>query len=92
MDNINTRILASFREALAPAEARRPVANLEVMHTTKQVGWSSVADVDMAVPEKRCTRGRCPTAPPWSHTQKARQESRNHTHAKVDWQFTTANP
>lgn len=68
MDNINTRILASLREALAPAEARRPVANLEVMHTTKQVGWSSVADVDMAVPEKRCTRGRCPTAPPWSHT------------------------
>ena len=45
MDNLNTHGPASLYEAFAPAEARRLVEKLEIVHTPKHGSWLNVAEV-----------------------------------------------
>jgi DDE superfamily endonuclease len=90
MDNLNTHSLASLYEAFAPAEARRLAEKLEIVHTPKHGSWLNAAEVELAVLEKQSIGGRLPDLATLNARLKAWQKSRNRSHAKVDWQFTTA--
>jgi hypothetical protein len=61
MDNLNTHGPTSLYEAFAPAEARRLIEKLEIVHTPKHGSWLNVAEVELAVLESRASAaGRRP--------------------------------
>jgi len=59
-DNLNTHTPASLYEAFAPAEARRLVEKLEIVHTPKHGSWLNVPKVELAALDKQCIGGRVP--------------------------------
>jgi len=90
LDNLNTHSLASLYEAFEPAEARRIVEKLEIVHTPKHGSWLNVAEVELAVLEKQSISGRVPDEKQLQHRVKAWEKNRNSAKAKVNWQFTAA--
>lgn len=90
MDNLNTHSPASLYEAFAPAEARRLLEKLEIIHTPKHGSWLNVAEVELAVMEKQSIGGRVPDTMALSERVKSWAQDRNSAKVKVNWQFTTA--
>lgn len=90
MDNLNTHSPASLYEAFEPAEARRLAEKLDIVYTPKHGSWLNVAEVELAVLEKQAIGDRLPDRAALNARLKAWQKVRNRSHAKVDWQFTTA--
>jgi len=91
MDNLNTHSPASLYEAFEPAEARRLMEKLEIVHTPRHGSWLNVAEVELAVLEKQSIGGRVPDRTELKTRVKAWERERNSAKAKVNWQFTTAN-
>ena len=48
-DNLNTHDYASLYEAFEPAEARRLMARLEMVHTPKHGSWLNIAEIELNV-------------------------------------------
>lgn len=89
MDNLNTHCPSSFYETFAPAEARRLIDRLEIVHTPKHGSWLNVAEVELAALEKQSIAGRVPDEPTLSKRVKTWMQERNAATVKVNWQFTT---
>ena len=90
MDNLNTHGPASLYEAFEPAEARRLVEKLEIVHTPRHGRWLNVAEVELAVLEKQSIGGRVPDTIVLTERVKSWEQDRNTAKVKVNWQFTTA--
>jgi hypothetical protein len=90
MDNLNTHSPASLYEAFEPAEARRLIEKLEIVHTPRHGSWLNVAEVELAVMEKQSIGGRVPDAIVLTERVKAWEHDRNSAKRKVNWHFTTA--
>lgn len=90
LDNLNTHSLSSLYEAFDPAEARRLIEKLEIVHTPRHGSWLNVAEVELAVLEKQSISGRVPDMEALRFRIKAWERERNNSKAKVNWQFTTA--
>jgi hypothetical protein len=88
-DNLNTHSPASLYEVFAPAEARRLIQKLEIIHTPRHGSWLNVAEVELAVLEKQSIGGRVPDHASLAERVRAWQRERNSLKAKIDWQFTT---
>jgi len=53
MDNLNTHRLSTLYEAFEPAEARRLINKIEVVHTPKHGSWLNMAECELSVLEQR---------------------------------------
>lgn len=89
MDNLNTHSAASLYEAFAPAEARRLIGKMEIIHRPKHGSWLNVVEVELAVLEKQSIGGRVPDPESQSKRTKTWESERNRAKVKVDWQFKT---
>jgi len=89
-DNLSTHKPASLYEAFPAAEARRLVERFEWHYTPKHGSWLNMAESELSVVSSQCLDRRIPDRPTLTEEVAAWQRSRNNTHAKVDWQFTTA--
>ena len=87
---LDTHDYASLYEAFDPAEARRLMGRLELVHTPKHGSWLNIAEIELNVLARQCfcqTIGDVATL----RQQVAAWESDRNAHQKgVDWQFTTA--
>ena len=90
MDNLNTHGPASLYETFEPAQARRLVEKLEIVHTPKHGSWLNVAEVELAALEKQSIGGRVPDRESLSKRTKAWERERNNAKMTVNWQFRTA--
>jgi len=90
MDNLNTHSPASLYEAFEPAEARRLIEKLDIVHTPKHGSWLNVAEVELAVMEKQSIGGRVPDTIALTRRAKSWEQNRNSAKVKVNWHFTTA--
>jgi len=88
-DNLSTHKPASLYEAFPAAEARRLVERFEWHYTPKHGSWLNMAESELSVVSSQCLDPRIPDRPTLTEQIAAWQRSRNNTHAKVDWQFTT---
>jgi hypothetical protein len=88
-DNLSTHKPASLYEAFPAAEARRLVERFEWHYTPKHGSWLNMAESELSVVSSQCLDRRIPDRPTLTEEVAAWQRSRNNTHAKVDWQFTT---
>jgi hypothetical protein len=89
MDNLNTHRLSSLYEAFEPAEARRLIDKLEVVHTPKHGSWLNIAEIELNVLSRQCLDQRIADQPLLITLTHAWQTQRNAATIKVDWQFTT---
>jgi len=58
MDNLNTHGMASLYAAFEPAEARRLVERIEVVHTPKHGSWLNMAECELSAMERQATGRR----------------------------------
>lgn len=89
-DNLNTHKPASLYEAFPAAEARRLVERFEWHYTPKHGSWLDIAETELSVLSVQCLDRRIPDKQKLIHEVAAWQESRNQSHAKTNWHFTTA--
>ena len=89
-DNLNTHKPASLYEAFPAAEARRLVERFEWHYTPKHGSWLDMAESELSVLSAQCLDRRIADKHTLIEEVAAWQDSRNNSHAKADWQFTTA--
>jgi len=89
-DNLNTHKPASLYAAFPPEEARRLLNKLEIHYTPKHGSWLNMAEIELGILGRQGLDRRIPSREKLEHEVAAWQHRRNASHAKVDWQFTTA--
>jgi DDE superfamily endonuclease len=89
-DNLNIHKPASLYEAFPAAEARRFVERFEWHYTPKHGSWLNMAESELGVLSSQCLDRRIPDKQTLTDEVAAWQDRRNKSHAKADWQFTTA--
>jgi len=89
MDNLNTHSGASFYEAFEPAEARRLLSRLEIVHTPKHGSWLNIAEIELNVLTRQCLDRRIGNKTTLVREVKAWTEKRNKEQRGVNWRFTT---
>jgi len=89
-DNLSTHKPASLYEAFPAAEARRLVERFEWHYTPKHGSWLDMAESELSVLSCQCLDRRVPDKDTLTKEVAAWRNERNKTHAKADWQFTTA--
>jgi hypothetical protein len=89
-DNLSTHKPASLYQAFPAAEARRLVERFEWHYTPKHGSWLDLAESELSVLSCQCLDRRIPDKDTLTKEVAAWRNHRNNTHAKADWQFTTA--
>ena len=89
-DNLNTHDYASLYEAFEPAEARRLMARLELVHTPKHGSWLNIAEIELNVLSRQCFCQMIANKATLCQQVAAWESDRNAHQKGVDWQFTTA--
>ena len=90
-DNLNTHKPASLYEAFPAPEARRLVERFEWHYTPKHGSWLDLAESELSVLSGQCLDRRIPDKQTLIEEVAAWEISRNQSHTKADWRFTTAN-
>jgi hypothetical protein len=90
MDNLNTHRLSCLYEAFPPAEARRIIEKIEVVHTPKHGSWLNMAECELSVLEKQCLGDRIGDEATLRERVHRWESDRNNRSKKIDWQFATA--
>lgn len=90
MDNLNTHRLSCLYEVFAPAEARRLIEKIEVVHTPKHGSWLNMAECELSVLEKQCLGDRIADEATLRARTQVWNGDRNLRSKKIDWQFRTA--
>ena len=90
MDNLNTHRLSCLYEAFPPAEARRIIEKIEVVHTPKHGSWLNMAECELSVLEKQCLGDRIGDEATLRERVQRWESDRNNRSKKIDWQFATA--
>jgi hypothetical protein len=90
MDNLNTHRMSSLYEAFEPAEARRLIDKIEVVHTPKHGSWLDMAECELSVLEKQSLGERVGDETELRRRVNRWEEDRNNRTKRIDWQFTTS--
>jgi len=90
MDNLNTHRLSTLYETVEPAEARRLIEKIEVVHTPKHGSWLNMAECELSVLEKQCLGDRIRDSETLQRRIEPWNEDRNRRSKKINWQFRTA--
>jgi len=90
MDNLNTHGIGSLYEAFDAETARTLAARLEIHHTPKHGSWLNMAETELSILTRQCLDRRIASKELLSSEAAVWEQNRNSHHAKIDWQFTTA--
>jgi hypothetical protein len=88
MDNLNTHTAASLYEAFEPAEARRILKRLEIIHTPKHGSWLNVAEIELSALSRQCLDRRIGDVAVLEKEVAAWERKRNASKVPIDWRFT----
>ncbi|HKI69086.1 MAG TPA: IS630 family transposase [Verrucomicrobiae bacterium] len=58
MDNLNTHFRASFEESMGLEAAAALLSRLEFHYTPKHASWLNMAEIEIGILERQCTRRR----------------------------------
>src|SRR5271170_4147810 len=90
MDNLNTHRMSSLYEAFEPAEARRLIEKIEVIHTPKHGSWLDMAECELSVLEKQALGERVGDETELRGRVNCWENDRNSRSKGIDWQFKTS--
>ena len=89
MDNLNTHRLCILYEFFSPEEARRLIQRFEVHYTPKHGSWLNIAEIELSVMSKQCTKRRLPSMEILRNELVAWTKERNNDKIGVNWRFKT---
>ncbi len=89
-DNLNTHHIGSLYHAFPAETAHRLARRLTIHHTPRNGSWLNIAETELSVLSQQCLDRRISRADLLKTELAAWQKERNQEHAKVKWQFTTA--
>jgi len=89
MDNLNTHTPASFYATFPPEIAKRLTDRLEIHYTPKHGSWLNMAEIELGILTRQCLDRRFPHIKRLRREVAAWESQRNHSDAKIKWQFTT---
>lgn len=87
IDNLNTHKLSILYEFYTPEEARRLVQRFEIHYTPVHGSWLNIAEIELSVMSKQCTKRRIPNTEILKNELIAWTKERNNKKAGVDWRF-----
>lgn len=90
MDNLNTHRMSSLYDAFPPAEARRIIDRIGVVHTPKHGSWLNMAECELSVLEQQCLGDRIGDEPALRERVSVWNADRNGRVKQIVWQFKTA--
>jgi hypothetical protein len=89
MDNLNTHRLCILYEFYPPEEARRIIKRFEVHYTPKHGSWLNIAEIELSVMSKQCTKRRIPDMETLKKELMAWTTERNRDEKGINWRFRT---
>jgi hypothetical protein len=89
MDNLNTHRLCILYEFFSPEEARRLIQRFEVHYTPKHGSWLNIAEIELSVMSKQCTKRRISSIEILKNELLAWTKERNNDKIGVNWRFRT---
>lgn len=89
MDNLNTHRLCILYEFFSPEEARRLIQRFEVHYTPKHGSWLNIAEIELSVMSKQCTKRRLSNMEILKNELLAWTKERNNDKIGVNWRFRT---
>lgn len=89
MDNLNTHKLSILYEFYKPKEARRLVQRFELYYTPVHGSWLNIAEIELSVMSKQCTRRRLSSIEILKNELLAWTKERNCKNVGVNWRFRT---
>ncbi len=90
LDNLNTHGAHSLIERFGEKEAQHLMRRIEFHHTPKHASWLDMAEIELSIMERQCTRKRIADASTLAEELRAWQSRRNRTKATINWSFTKA--
>lgn len=89
MDNLNTHRLCILYEFYPPEEARRLIQRFEVHYTPKHGSWLNIAEIELSVMSRQCTKRRISSMEILKKELWAWTKERNNDKIGVNWRFKT---
>jgi len=87
-DNLNTHFEKSFYETFSETEARRIFDKIQFHYTPKHASWLNMAEIEIGIMDKQCTRKRIASAKSLVKNISIWQATRNRRRSKICWRFT----
>ena len=88
LDNLNTHFEKSLIKAFSAKEAARIMRRIRFHHTPKHASWLNMAEIELSVMDRQCTKKRIGSAKNLSEELAAWRTRRNATKAQIRWKFT----
>ena len=90
LDNLNTHGEHSLVERFGKVKAKRLMRRITFHHTPKHASWLDMAEIELSVMERQCTKKRMGDAGTLVRELQEWEKRRNNAHATIDWKFTVA--
>jgi len=90
LDNLNTHFEKSLTDTVSKKETDAIMRRIQFHHTPKHASWLNMAEIELSVMERQCTKKRVADAIALTGELRAWRERRNREHAMIGWSFTTA--
>jgi hypothetical protein len=89
LDNLNTHNYEALIEIFGKAEADRIMSHLVFHYTPVHGSWLNMAEIELSVMARQCTRRRLGDAFTLATELVAWEQPRNAAHVTIRWKFTT---
>lgn len=90
LDNLNTHFEKSFIATFGEQEAAVIMRRIKFHHTPKHASWLNMAEIELSVMERQCTKKRIGDARTLKKELRAWKERRNGALADIRWKFSVA--
>jgi hypothetical protein len=88
LDNLNTHFEKSLTDTFEEKETSTIMRRIKFHHTPKHASWLNMAETELSIMERQCTRGRISDDTALREKLRAWQRDRNAARATINWKFT----
>jgi transposase len=88
LDNLNTHNEKSLVEAFGTEKTKRLMERIQFHHTPKHASWLNMAEIELSIMERQCTRGRVATTDELKRKLRIWNHDRNSEKKIIHWGFT----
>lgn len=88
LDNLNTHSEKSLIETFGEKETARIMRRIRFHHTPKHASWLNMAEIELSVMDRQCTKKRIGSAKMLAQELSAWRTRRNVAKVQIQWKFT----
>ena len=88
-DNLSAHKPSAMYELFEPQRARHILDKIKFVYTPKHGSWLNMAEIELSVLARQCTKGRIPNKETLVSKIEKWQHRRNTKNVSINWQFST---